>query len=131
MTGDKSACRVEGSDLVLASFAGHFSAEEAAAALREVKRRAADLDRVFLIVDMAGVTGVDPNARRAAAEEMTDFPLAGTAIIGASFQLKIVIHFIAGVGRLLHRQNRPYTFSADEAEARAWIDRVRRPSRAP
>lgn len=113
-------------DIMRCTAEGFFSPEAAKAALEELKAAGKGMDRVYLIMDLTRVTGLDPRARKIAAEVMADFPLVGTVLIGASFPVRVVIHFVNGVGKLIHGKDRPFAFVSNEAEALAWVDAERR-----
>jgi len=59
--------------------------------------------------------------------------IRATAIIGASFQMRVFTEALVRAARLLRLEmaNTPYRFVPDEDTARAWFDELRRASRPP
>ena len=88
-------------------------------ALLDVARRMAE---VYLIVDLSRVRTVTQLGRRQGAGGMLALNPLATAVIGASFHMRVVVEMITKAAKLLNRGlEGPVAFFADEKGARAWI----------
>ncbi len=93
--------------------------EKMNAALLDVARR---MEEVYLIVDLSRVRTVTQLGRRQGAGGMLALNPLATAVIGASFHMRVVVEMITKAAKLLNRGlEGPVAFFADEKGARAWI----------
>ncbi len=84
--------------------------------------------RCYMLVDMAGMTGMEPAARRAIGDwgRTAEQQVSGAAMYGTSFAMRVLTTLVLNAIRVLGRRDIVAFFARDEAEARAWLDRRRR-----
>ncbi|MDI1483810.1 STAS/SEC14 domain-containing protein [Polyangium sp. y55x31] len=83
----------------------------------------------FVVADMTGLVEVGPAARKAAAGDPRAHRVAGIAIIGANFHMRVLMGMISKALRLFYGQRRfQMEFFEREDEALAWVaaERARR-----
>lgn len=97
-------------------------------ALFELSDRWIDRDLpYFVLADQSRMTNADQDARRAAASDPRTSRMAGLAIIGASFQLRVLMTMMNKALAVLSRgTSGPMVFVANEEEAFAWFDAERK-----
>ncbi|MDC0745474.1 hypothetical protein [Polyangium mundeleinium] len=86
---------------------------------------------VFLIIDLHRMVHLSAEARRVASETSgtpdDDVTIHGIAVVGASFQFRVLGAMLFRAIRLLHRTaGFPVRFLDTQTEARAWFDERRR-----
>lgn len=83
--------------------------------------------RVFLLVDARDFAGVPSESRKYAVEFKPELPPRGAMVVfGSGLLIRTAVSLILAAGRLLGRRNLSTVwFVAEEAEARALIDRER------
>ena len=93
----------------------------------EVLRQAVDAvadehPRSYLLIDLHGSTGIEPDARRYMAEwsKAPDRGLVGTVVYGTGFVMRALVTFSLNAIKLLGHQKGEFHFFKDEAEARRW-----------
>ena len=84
--------------------------------------------RVFWLADITRMGHVRNEARKFAIDSNIRSVLQGTAIVGGSFQQRAVANLAIKAVRLLNpsRSGTPFKFVATEAEARVFIDGIRK-----
>lgn len=84
--------------------------------------------RVFWLADITRMGHVCPEARKLAIESDVTKNLRGTAIYGGNFQQRAISNLAIKAARVLNPKQiaTPFKFLATEAEARAYIEAIRR-----
>ncbi|MDI1483433.1 hypothetical protein [Polyangium sp. y55x31] len=118
-------------DLVLIHFRGHVSADEARRLYDTQLRFSKGKPHLFLILDVEEFGEMPAEARRVVINGPKDrtpvAPILGCAFIGANFHTRVLGTMIFRAARLLRGVNTfPVHFCDTEAEARAFIDTLRR-----
>lgn len=77
----------------------------------------------YLLVDMRGMTVMEPAARRAIGDwgRTAEKQVSGAALFGTSFAMRVLTTLILNAIRVLGRRDIVAYFARDEAEARAWL----------
>ncbi len=77
----------------------------------------------YLLVDMRGMTVMEPAARQAISDwgRSAHRQVSGAALFGASFAMRVLTTLILSAIRVLGRRDIVAHFARDEAEARAWL----------
>lgn len=121
-----SELRFEPPDVVFCKTIGDVTEDEMIDLLTEMKRLAKDSPHFFLLNDLSQIGTISPQARKLAADRVSDLHLRGIAVYGASFSQRVVAMFIAQVLNLVGKSaDRPIKIAESEAEARAWIEKRR------
>ncbi|MDC0744421.1 hypothetical protein [Polyangium mundeleinium] len=129
---DESHVLTEEPDLVLFHFRGHITTRDEAQRLYDVQLRFSDgKPHIFLILDVRALDQMTAEARRVVidgpANNRPVVPVLGCAFIGATFHFRVLGTMIFRAARLLRGANTfPVRFCDTEAEARAFIDELRR-----
>lgn len=124
MWSGASTLRIEPPNLCIVTYVGMLDVqviEKMNAHLLDAARRICPL---YLIVDLSRVGTVTQLGRRQGAGGMLALNPAATAVIGASFHMRVVVEMITKAAKLLNvGLEGPVDFFASEKEARAWITR--------
>jgi hypothetical protein len=97
-------------------------------ALMDTSRR---IHPLFLIVDLSRTGTVTQLGRRQGAGGMLALNPAATAVIVASFHMRVVVEMITKAAKLLNAGLKgPVELFANEKDARAWITQLQKESRA-
>lgn len=82
----------------------------------------------FLIADMSGCTGIDPEARKYLADwsRASGQHLSGTAVYGLSFAMRTMVSLTLSAIKFLGQRQVAVVFVKDEAEALEWLAARRR-----
>ena len=77
----------------------------------------------YLVADMSGCAGIEPDARKYMAEWSRDGGqlLAGVAVYGVSFALRTIISLTLAAIKFLGREQIEVVFFKSEAEALKWV----------
>lgn len=110
-------------DLVRVVFRGPLTLADAEGLRVRVNEALAGGGHCYLLVDMRGLTEMQPEARRAIGEwgRMADRHISGAAIYGASFALRVLTTLMLNAVRVLARQDLVVHFARDEAASLAWL----------
>ncbi|UQA59724.1 STAS/SEC14 domain-containing protein [Polyangium aurulentum] len=122
----KHSIHFEEPDITVLTYRGRLNAEEVRA-LTAVGEMGPHAGRFQLsIVDAREFGGVDPAARRAAAERPVQMSRVFAAYVGASFTMRAVITMTNRASKLLRGHSRDVAFFDDFDSARAWLGEMRR-----
>lgn len=131
MSGEKHEghilIRTEPPDAYFVAFVGDISEDVLLSKMRELRVYTEGKPYVLAINDLTKMRSITAAARNLAVEEGKHLPLRGTAIVGASFQLRVLATLANKALSLLSKKGDYETrFFDTEAEARAWINERRR-----
>lgn len=119
---------VEPPDTLVVRIAGDLSGGEVSRMLDLFERLAVGPGRAFLLVDLARMGHVSPEARRISGQRQLPPAYGGLALFGGTFQQRLVAKLATTAGWLLRGRSlgkpRPACVE-DERAARAWIDERR------
>jgi hypothetical protein len=84
-------------------------------------------ERLFLLIDLSGLEGMDAEVRKESGLTMKTLPLRGIAVFGASFKAKVLAKLIVSAMNLFKSaaDRAPLELFDTEQEARAWIAKRR------
>lgn len=84
-------------------------------------------ERLFLLIDLSGMEGMDPEVRKESGLTMKTLPLRGIAVFRASFKAKVLAKLIVSAMNLFKSgaDRAPLEVFDTEQEARAWIAKRR------
>lgn len=87
--------------------------------------------RCFLVADMSGCTGIEPDARKYIVEwsRQGTQTMSGVAAYGMSFGMRTVVSLTMAAIRFLGMLRSPVAFVKTEAEALQWVE-SQRPAQA-
>lgn len=103
---------------------GEAEADALLAYTAELRKRA-DVPHLFLLIDVRQASGIDSRARKKISELTKARPYVASAVIGASFPIRVAIELIVNAARLLVKDSAETRFVDDEAAANAWFVEVR------
>jgi len=114
-------------DVLEVRWKGSFGAAEADAlfAFTEELRKRPDNKHLFLYIDVHAASGIDSRARKRISDLTKARPYTASAVVGASFPIRVAIELIVNAARLLVKDATETRFFDTDAEARAWLDEVR------
>lgn len=122
-----SLLRVEPPDLLFVRDRGTVLPEHIAAIVEEARQLASGGPPLWLM-DMSELGEVPAPTRKFIAKSDLLSLVGGAAVIGATFAHRVIVKLVINVGKLA-RPGAPspeIRYFASEAEARAWLDEVRR-----
>jgi hypothetical protein len=106
-----------------ASF-GEAEADGLLAYTHELKARP-DVKHLLLCIDVREAGSIDARARKKISELTKEKPYLASAIIGASFPIRVAVELIVNAARLLVKDSAETRFFDDDASANAWLAEVR------
>ena len=110
-------------DLCVIRPVGDLSVEEVSEIMSRVGAFAAGKQRVLLMFNVERSGDMAPAARKIAMDATSRLPVAGIALFGASFAIRVAATLMAKAARILYPSSAPVPrFFASEAEARAWLN---------
>jgi len=115
---------LEPPDIALVRFTGDLSDADVARILDAFERFAIATGRAFLLLDVASVGHVTPEARRVAAMRQLPPAYAGLVVFGGTFQQQLVAKLVTTGGWFLRGRalGKPMPVCVkDERAARAWL----------
>ena len=121
------AMRFDAPDVLHMKWQGSFGEAEADALLaytRELKAQA-DVKHVMLYIDVREAGSIDARARKKISELTKEKPFLASAIVGASFPIRVAVELIVNAARLLVKDSAETRFFDDDASALAWLAEVR------
>lgn len=123
--------RFEPPDLILSRPEGELPPEEARVAWDIVRKETSALEAFYWIVDISRLRRYSRETMRTMPEDMVQ-KIRAYAVVGGSFQQRIILSVGIRAGRLLFPWARSlrFEFFPDEPSARAWIDGDRAAPRA-
>jgi hypothetical protein len=77
--------------------------------------------RIFIIIDQSQAGTTPPESRRFLAEWNKRHNLGGVALFGGNAAVRALATLITTAIRLIRPSSAPMVFTANEAEARAWV----------
>jgi len=83
--------------------------------------------RVFLLIDLSELDSIDPEVRKVATKTLAAIPLRGMVGYNAPIKAKVIAKLIfTALNMFSNKAERiPLHFTADEAQAREWIEQRR------
>lgn len=118
-------------DLIRLTVIGDISTAESMDILAYVKRHTAFRPYLLILCDVSRAGDVPPSVRKHWVTEATKLPICGSAMLGASFQIRVLVRMFESVARLFNAQGNPRCFAKTEEEALAWIEERRRTLATP
>ena len=127
----ESFATTEDPDLIIWHFIGQVSADDVRRIYAIQQRFCEGKSHAFVLVHVGRAGHITPEARRIAAEGpkrgAATMPIRGNAVVGASYQIRILGAMVSRAAALLTPANAvPLRFVDTESEARAWFDELRR-----
>jgi len=115
-------------DIFILKLHGGVTWEEGSEINRRHREWGKTLDRVFLLIDLAGLDRIDPEVRKDATSTLAEIPLRGMVGYSAPIKAKVIAKLIfTALNLFSNKADRiPLHFTDTEAEARAWIEERRR-----
>jgi hypothetical protein len=114
-------------DVLHMSWRGSFGEAEADGLLaytRELKAKP-DVKHVLLYIDVREAGSIDARARKKISELTKEKPYLASAIVGASFPIRVAVELIVNAAKLLVKDSAETRFFEDEASANAWLAEMR------
>ena len=118
--------RLEPPDLFIVINDASVSFEDAAALMERLEAFAKGKDCVLMLFDVTRASDIAPEARKLVVASLGKLPIAGVAMFGASFSVRVVSTLMTKAASLLYPSAPTACFFATEADARAWIGERRR-----
>jgi hypothetical protein len=125
---DRSSVVYEPPDLYITKFVGDIDAADLRRIAEEQNRLfeqqlPGGRDYILALADVSAVGRITADARKAFGQMAPSVKVCGTAIIGASFPIRVIATLVNKAGNLLanRTQMNPVCFFGTEAEARAWL----------
>ncbi|HSO00002.1 MAG TPA: STAS/SEC14 domain-containing protein [Candidatus Nanopelagicales bacterium] len=111
-------------DLMVMMLRGDISPDE----MRGLTRRVREFpDDLLALVDVGELGQIPPESRKTVLALDRWVPYRAMAVVRASFQAKLAMQLMLGAMRITSRGRMgPTRLFAEEAEARAWLDSMRR-----
>lgn len=125
---------LEPPDLCTIRLSGDLSFAEVSAMLDVFEGFSAGRDRAYILIDLARVGSIAPEARAEAGQRQLPPAYAGLVLFGGSFHQQVAVKLATMAGWLLRgrRLGKPMPEVArDEREARTWVARQRATARGP
>jgi hypothetical protein len=123
--GASSLRIIESQNLCLVTYVGILDVgiiDQMNSALIATARR---LRPLYMIVDLSRAGTVTQLGRRHSAGGMLALDPAATAVVGASFHMRVVVEMIVKASKFLHTGlNGPVEFFSSEKEARSWVTQL-------
>ena len=121
--------RFEAPDIFISEMHGEVTVDQQRQLCDVVKAHAVRQGaKIFWVSNVRDIGTMTPEARKYAAKVDLRDEVAGTVLVGASFQLRIVINLITTAAGILQQQRTsvaPIHCVETEAEARAQIEKLR------
>lgn len=117
-------------DVLSMRWKGSFGVAEADALLAYTDELRARVPRLFFLIEVEGATGIEASSRKKIAALTKARPYAGSAVVGASFPIRVAVELIINAAKLVNTDQTETRFFSTLAEANAWIDEVRKASAA-
>jgi hypothetical protein len=117
-------------DVLSMTWKGSFGVAEADALLAYTDEVKAKVSRLFFVIEVHQATGIDASSRKKIAALTKARPYAASAVVGASFPIKVAVELIINAAKLVNSDQTETRFFSTLAEANAWIDEVRKAAAA-
>jgi hypothetical protein len=122
-----STLRIESPSTCIVTYVGILDVDVIGRMNKALMDMARRIRPIFLVVDLSRTGTVTQLGRRHGAGGMLALNPAATAVIGATFHMRVVVEMITKAAKLLNTGlNGPVAFFANEMEARAWITRLQK-----
>lgn len=120
-------CVFDEPDTIFMRLDGDVGAEEGSVLNKMHSEMGRDRERLFLLIDMAKLGGIDPEVRKESGLMMKTLPLRGIAVFHASLKAKVLAKLIVSAMNIFKSaaERAPLDVFDSEADARAWIARRR------
>lgn len=115
-------------DIIFLKLSGTCTWEEGAEINRRHREWGKTTERVFYLIDLAELDRIDPEVRKDATSTMAEVPTRGMVGFSAPIKARVIAKLIFTALNLFSNKadKIPLHFAPNEAEARAWIDELRR-----
>jgi hypothetical protein len=108
--------------LVSIRFHGTLDEEESRAVMDAIETQVANEPYVLLEVNMSGIDGATPEARKIAADRLDALPERAIAIVGGSFAQRIIAKLVLTALSMLGKKGKNEArFFTDSESARTWL----------
>lgn len=123
----RHSCAFEEPDTIHMKLDGEVSAAEGSQMNRLHVDMAQGRDRLFLLIDLGGLEGIDPEVRKESGLTMKTLPLRGIVVYRASFKAKVLAKLIVSAMNIFKSgtDRAPMEVFDTELEAKAWIAKRR------
>ena len=122
-----STLRVEMPSMCIVTYVGILDVEVIGKMNKALMEHAGEIRPLYLVVDLSRTGTVTQLGRRHGAGGMLALNPAATAVIGASFHMRVVVELITKAAKLLNTGLRgPVEFFANERDARTWMTRLQK-----
>ena len=122
-----STLRVELPSICLVTYVGVLDVEVIGKMNKALMDYASQIRPLYLIVDLSRTGTVTQLGRRHGAVGMLSLNPAATAVIGASFHMRVIVELITKAAKLLNTGLQgPVEFFANERDARTWMTRLQK-----
>ena len=129
---NRSSVVYEPPDLYITTFVGDIDAADLMRIADEQNRLfeqqlPGGRDYILVLADVSAIGRITADARKTFANLAPSVKVCGTAIIGASFPIRVIATLVNKAANLLanRAQSNPVCFFGTEAEARAWLAKRR------
>jgi hypothetical protein len=113
-------------DVVFTRFSGKVTSIEGHELLVLLQRVLQQQGRLYLLFDNSQNVGLDPEARRLFIRWLRENPIAGIANFGGGVVPRTLAFLLINAIRLVVKEAPAQTYVSTEAEARAWLDALRK-----
>lgn len=119
--------RWEPPDLLLLTYKGHISLPILERAIAESNRHVGQAPYHLALIEVSQFVSMVPEGRKLAVDAAAESNIRGSALIGASFHIKVLGNLLMRAANLIYRdKDNPLIFCDNEAEARVWLNERRR-----
>ena len=127
-TVGRHICVFQEPDTIFMELNGEVSAKEGSFMNQLQVQMGQGKERLFLLIDMGGFEGMDPEVRKESGLTMKTLPLRGIAVYNATFKAKVIAKLIVSAMNLFKSsaERAPFEVFDGPDSARAWIARRRR-----
>lgn len=120
-----STLRVELPNIYLVTYVGVLDVEVIGKMNKALMEYAGQIRPLYLIVDLSRTGTVTQLGRRHGAGGMLALDPTATAVIGASFHMRVIVELITKAAKLLNTGlHGPVKFFTNESDARTWMTRL-------
>jgi|GEM_PF-776629 len=124
----KQTTLFEPPDIIFLKLCGTCTWEEGSEINRRHREWGKTADRIFYLIDLAELDRIDPEVRKDATKTMAEVPTRGMVGFSAPIKARVIAKLIFTALNLFSNKadKIPLHFAPNEAEARAWIEELRR-----
>ncbi len=126
-----STLLIESSNLCIVTYVGVLDDDVIGRMNNALVEHARQIRPLYLVVDLSRTGTVTHLGRRHGAGGMLALNPTATAVVGASFHMRVVVELITKAAKLLNTGlHGPVEFFTNEMDARVWMNRLQKESRA-